>query len=298
MRLLRAWQAKLNREQGKTYQANDKRLQNLKAGQHKTAAVIHLYYTDSWPLISQKLKNLSVRSFDLFVSLPLAGLDFAEHIHADFPEAYTYPVPNRGRDVLPFLYIAGHLRQAGYEYVLKIHSKKSIHRSDGREWLDDMLNSLLPAEKTVQARLRQVLSDSSTGIVGPSGQYLHLGVNFEANGRHMTAVLNALYDKAVSYDVLQKNRDDYGFFAGTMFWARLDALDPILKEQFKLSRFESENGQIDATFAHALERILCLVPEIDRKKLYEISATGVREIAYKTDNIPDWSDIYIGPKES
>jgi hypothetical protein len=81
-----------------------------------------------------------------------------------------------------------------------------------------------------------------------------------------------------------------------MFWARLDAIKPILDRKLKVSRFDSEKGQIDATFAHAIERVFCLVPQIEKKNLYEIGPRGVNKIDYKTTNIPNWSDVYIGPK--
>jgi lipopolysaccharide biosynthesis protein len=48
------------------------------------------------------------------------------------------------------------------------------------------------------------------------------------------------------------------FISGSMFWARLDALTPILDAHLDESEFEPEGGQIDGTFAHALERAFAL----------------------------------------
>lgn len=261
-----------------------------------TAVVLHLYYTESWPLFAEKLSALQGHPYDLFITLPEHNVGFAPEIYKLFPRAYVVVTPNRGRDVLPFLRVLPVLVENGYQYVLKLHTKKSTHRTDGSEWLGEMIDGLLPQKSRVVNALYETLKDPATGVVGPSGQYVSLSVNFEANGMHMTNILKRLYGKKVSYDVLQLERSKHGFFAGTMFWARLDAIAPILKYPLKTSRFESEKGQIDATLAHAIERVLCLIPQVNQKKLYEVGVNNVRPTAYDSGHVPDWSAVYIGPK--
>jgi lipopolysaccharide biosynthesis protein len=48
-----------------------------------------------------------------------------------------------------------------------------------------------------------------------------------------------------------------GFFAGTMFWVRLEALRPLMDAHLGEWQFETEGGQIDGTLSHAVERIFC-----------------------------------------
>lgn len=269
----------------------------IRSPQTKTAVVVHLYYTDSWNLISASLQKLKV-PFDLFVSLPKQNLGFTQEIKTAYKAAYVYEAPNRGRDVLPFIKLATTLDDKGYQNVLKLHSKKSTHRTDGSEWLNGITESLLPSNRQVFKDLLTTLDDQATGIIGPEGQYLQLSVNFEANGVNMTRALKAIYhDRQKVNEVLQTKRTEYGFFAGTMFWARLDALRPVIRRRFSVTRFASEAGQIDGTFAHALERVFCLVPEIDNKNIYQVGTNGIKKLDYRTDNIPDWSSVYIGPKQ-
>lgn len=257
----------------------------------KIAVIIHLYYIDSWPFFVQHLQDLRFE-YDIFISLPDHNASFVETIYKDFPRAQCFITPNRGRDVLPFLYIAYLVDRAGYIGLLKMHSKKSTHRPDGQEWFSDMIKNLLPKTPKMQRRILNTLERTDTGIIGPAGQYMPLTINFEANGVHMTRQVNKLYDKSVSREYLQANQESYGFFAGTMFWARLDALRPVLAQKYNVLNFETEEGQIDATFAHALERVFCVVCEIDKKILYEIDEQEVKAISYKTDNIPEWSNLY------
>lgn len=258
------------------------------------AVVLHLYYTESWWMFKAALKNLH-EPFDLFISIPGHRLEFAEKIRSNYRKAYIFQAPNRGRDVLPFIKIGQDLENKGYKYVLKMHSKKSPHRKDGSKWFKNLISNLLPSDPKVMTELMDVIARPNTGIVGPKGQYISLMVNFPANGPRIAEALSNIYSPQTTDKIIRRRRQ-YGFFAGTMFWARLDAVKPVISRRFEVSRFDPERGQIDATFAHALERVFCLVPQIEKRDLYEVSSRGVKLISYKTDNIPDWSSVYIGPK--
>jgi O-antigen biosynthesis protein len=108
----------------------------------------------------------------------------------------------------------------------------------------------------------------------------------------LVRIINQAFSSEVSQQTL-KELDKYGFFKGTMFWARFDALRPILKRGFGYDDFEPETGQIDGTLAHGLERALCLVPEILGRQICEVGKKNVRPISYATTEVPEWSDFYI-----
>lgn len=277
------------------YQESLTALRRSASQKSDTAIVIHLFFPETWETICSHLSVLKAREYDLYISLPHQHANFAKTIKKQYPAAQIVGLPNHGRDVLPFLTIAGLLQSLGYSYILKIHSKKSTHRTDGERWLNTILANLLPHEPKLINLLFETLAQPSTGIIGPSGEYLPLTINFEANGSHMTSILNKLYSKPQTHQTLQTNRPEFGFFAGTMFWARLDALYPILNQHYDAGYFELEKGQIDGTFAHAMERIFCLVPELNNKNLFAINAKGIKRLSYKSTNIPDWSEVYIGP---
>lgn len=279
----------------KQYKTNAKEIRKINPQPGtEIIVIIHLYYIEAWSLLKSALESLT-KPFDLFITLPKERIGFTEEILKDYNNAHVLEAPNRGRDVLPFLQFAQELNGLGYKYVLKIHSKRSPHRRDGDKWFEELISSLLPRDHKVLKELMEILEKEETGIIGPKGQYISLIVNFPSNGPRIAEAISNIYSPKITNRLI-RNRRQYGFFAGTMFWARLDALKPILDRRFKISRFDAEKGQIDATFAHALERVFCLVPQIQNKNLYEIAPTGLEKIDYKTTNIPDWSNVYIGPK--
>lgn len=264
------------------------------------AVVVHLYYPEVWPIIDKQLSALHGRSFDIFITFPSQNRAFARNIEQTYSHhgrIYAYEMPNWGRDVLPFMRLAPLLLDKGYAYVLKLHTKRSPHRTDGSDWMTRIVSSLVPDEDRTVDELFEVLADPRTGLIGPAGEYYSMGVNFEANGPHLTKLLNKLYAPDVSHSILQTNRTTHGFFGGTMFWARLEALAPIFTQRMSLLGYEPERSQIDATRAHAMERVFSLVQQIEKRKLYEIDRSGVREVVYDSGQVPDWSHIYIGPKE-
>jgi lipopolysaccharide biosynthesis protein len=256
--------------------------------QSKFAVVIHLFYTENWPLFKRKLLLLPDGSFDLFLTMPKENMEFLKTVQEDFPGATAVQVKNRGRDVLPFITIARRLYKDGYGSVLKFHSKKSTHRDDGQEWLELMLDQIIPENKRARAQILDIIRGDRYGVIGPASMYYPLTINFPANGAHMTRIVSELYGKKRAHETLQVRRKEFGFFGGTMFWVNLDSIKGLLK--LSRLRFEREKGQIDGTFAHALERLFCVVPEIEDKDIYESDGLRVTKRPYQSGNIPDWSE--------
>ena len=278
-----------NREVNLLYENQLRSLQLQYNTDNKFAVVIHLFYTDNWPLFNRKLNLLPSDKFDLFITLPEHNKPFSNTILKDYPKAQIILSPNRGRDVLPFMKVAGVISSLNYKTVLKFHSKKSTHRDDGQDWLESMLDQIIPDNKRVLDKILSVVKRDNFGVLGPANTYYPLTVNFPANGMHMTKVVTDLFGKEIAYDTLQVNRKDYGFFGGTMFWISTDTVEKLQKYS-DARYFETESGQIDATFAHALERLFCVIPELGAKDIYESTGRRVVKRAHASNNIPSWSE--------
>lgn len=230
-----------------------------KADGHEVAAVVHAYYPEAWPALREALQRGLPSGVPVFVTVP-RGSAVAGMVRADLPDAHIAEVPNRGRDVLPFLEVSRALRSAGVQYVVKIHGKVSAHAADGRGWLESSLSALLSGRERASACLEALRGGAA--LVGPSEHYVPLTHYWEPNRSMVEAVSGPVEDPS-----------RWGFFAGTMWWARLDAIAPFTG--WGARRFSAEAGQYDGTWAHAFERLVCLQPQRSGKHLAAAGGNGV-----------------------
>lgn len=255
------------------------------------AVIIHMYYPEMCDVFVKKLQNISHLKYDLFITLPDTKSDKKQAVEDAFPDAHVVLTPNCGRDVLPFVQVMKTIQKHGYTKVLKLHSKRSPHREDGEEWRDKMLDSLLPDDEQTLKDMQKILGRKKTAIIGPGGEYVSLLVNFSATGHYLKNLVGKIIDTKLAGELVSTS-DEYGFFAGTMFWARVDALMPVI-ESVSIGDFEPELGQEDSTLAHALERLLNVIPELQGRDMYEQRDGIVAKIDYHTSNIPDWSEVAL-----
>ena len=213
--------------------------------------VIHAWYLDVFDEILDALQasgitwRLVVTTVDDHaeaVRNRLARLDWASELEV---------VENRGRDILPFLRVAERLLDEGVDLVLKLHTKRSLHRPDGDVWRRDLVSRLL-ADGRAMKILEAFGADPTLGLVAPEGHLqpldAHAGDNSEAL-RYLFARLGIA-------------ADDQGLFVGgSMFWIRLEALRPLLDAHLEDWLFEPEAGQLDGTLAHGIERVFALGAE-------------------------------------
>ena len=241
----------------------------------KTAVVLHLYYPERWEYLKKKLDLLKDIGVDLFVTINVKNKEFIKEIHQYDPAARVFVVPNRGRDVLPFVHLARRLDQVGYKYVLKLHTKKSEHRNNGGEWFEGLVDNLLPNAAMANKALGALIA--GTAIIGPAGHFVSLKRYMGGNMQNLKRVFSQVTNPDITSQVLSKPQD-YGYFAGTMFWVSLDALRPLLELHFAPEDFESEKGQIDSTMAHAVERAFSLLPQINKLEIMSIDEKAIRKV--------------------
>jgi lipopolysaccharide biosynthesis protein/SAM-dependent methyltransferase len=208
------------------------------------AVIIHAFYPEllgemlamlkQWTLPCRLLiTTVSEQEEGVRQALQEAGLEGEVLVHE-----------NRGRDILPFLRAMKLVREG--ELVLKLHTKRSLHRVDGEEWRKDLLHKLLaPAGAE---RIFAAFSNSpDLGLVAPDGHILPMSTYWGANADTVHALSKRMYSAPVDPATAM-------FAAGSMFYVRPDAIQALLDLNLQAEDFEPEAGQVDGTLAHAIER--------------------------------------------
>lgn len=214
----------------------------------KIAIVVHAFYDDVFEEVAKYVANIS-QPIKLFVTTIEHKEVSIKKIASKFGlDVDVIIVKNKGRDMLPFLKVLPIIKAAGYPFILKIHTKKSKHRTDGEIWRNDLYDKLLRPERFEKA-LSVLSTDLSIGIIGPEGHIVDMNTYWGSNER---TVLN-LVEKM---NVAKEKVLGVPFVAGSMFYARMDALECLLTLNLTDDDFEEENGQIDGTLAHAIERLI------------------------------------------
>jgi len=117
-------------------------------------------------------------------------------------------------------------------------------------------------------------NDGDLGLIGPTGHIVSMGFYWGSNADTVEYLAGRLGQTPESIKPLS-------FIAGTMFFARVDALTPLLNLAINDDDFEPEAGQVDGTLAHAIERAIAISCEAQS---YELTDTEMNQVDYTTAN--------------
>jgi lipopolysaccharide biosynthesis protein/glycosyltransferase involved in cell wall biosynthesis len=232
-----------------------------------TCVILHLYYPEMWEEIQSYLSNLGEK-FDLFITIPY-DVDISVNIlKAQFPQAQIYRCENRGRDIAPFLIVFSAIRELGYKYVCKIHTKKSQYITNGDQWREEAMEKLLGSPEII-AQIKEAFEKHlDWGIIGPQGHVVPHDYFWRPNAENVIRLANSI---GIPTETIE-----FSYVAGSMFWFRPDALSPLIRLGLRTQDFEPEQGQIDGTLAHAIERFFGMVAAHGGYKIAESNSKGVK----------------------
>lgn len=259
--------AAFNRDRGKVCLPLWPRRQTP-AASSRPGVFLHLYYSDLAPVFAKRLAHISC-PFDLYVSTDTA--EKADFIRGCLPAAEIRVLENRGRDVWPKLYGFRDV-YARHDIVLHLHGKKSPHSAALDEWLEHILDCLVGSADEVNRILSLFDTIPRLGMVKP--------VTFKAalSAAHWGANREIARELAWRMKIEAPLPDDgkLRFPAGSMFWARRDAIQPLLDLDLRPEHFPPEAGQVDGTVAHAIERMLGVVCKVNGHHILPVSGAGTR----------------------
>lgn len=217
--------------------------------QARIVVLLHLYYADLWQEVQEYLMNIE-QAYDLVVSLVRGESEHLRRRIIDFrSDALIVDFPNRGRDIAPFVTFLNAGVIGRYEFLLKIHAKKtSWNEGRGIQQRHMLLDGLIGSPEQVCSILASMNSDATVGLV-TADQAVYSADTPGASMKKNAMMLAALEER-ITVPVRAKS---LRFAAGSMFWARPHVFTPLVGK-IELKDFEQEPIPNDGTLAHALER--------------------------------------------
>jgi len=221
-------------------------LTNVKCSDSASIGVhIHVFYPSLLPEILSFLANIN-RPIKLVCTCTLENKTRVEQI---LPGGAIIKVcENKGRDIAPWLiHAAPALNDC--DIVLKLHTKSSSHDGALYGWRLQLLWCLVGSSNTVEWVINKFKATSELSILcAPYHPALKHDINWGQNKNIATELANQL-----GISLPEKITD---FPAGSMFWYKPGQLRSITEHDWCSDDFPEEEGQIDGTVMHAIERIL------------------------------------------
>lgn len=225
---------------------------NLRVGM-----MAHVFYGDLIDEFAEYLARIPT-PFVLMVSVVDAPTQ--ARAHASFSALvqvqalHVRVVANRGRDIAPML-VTFRNEILALDVVGHIHTKKSLYTgSEQTAWRRHLLDTLLGNADRIAHHLGTLQADSKIGILYPES---YQGVPGWAHT--WLSNLEACRELGSRLDISIEANRYIDFPAGSMFWARVEALRPLYALGLRTEDFPPELGQTDGTLQHAVERLLVAV---------------------------------------
>lgn len=209
----------------------------------RSVVLLHMYYPDLWTEIAGYLRNLDGTNFDLYVNAVDGRTiqNFPRQVVREFPGAQVFVSPNLGQDVGGTVSLLQHVDLSRYDFVCKIHTKKSTYDpAGGAEWRHDLLTACLDDPAAVFDVFAQCPQVTMLG----SARRVMVGNGM--NQRECERMCDRLK--------VDRRYVNSPWVAGCMFWCRPYVMQALKDAKITQDEFVFAYGH-DGTLAHALERV-------------------------------------------
>lgn len=209
----------------------------------------HIFYSDLANYVVKYTNNIA---FNCTIYISTTTVVDAKVIDRVFSKKSKHNfvirvVPNRGRDIAPMIVS---FRDAFEEcdYAVHIHTKKSPHYLGGFDrWRDYLYKMNLGSPELVNS-IVATLSRPEVGAVAPDHfapikPLIQWGGNLDNVAKLLSMCGETVRDESV-----------LDLPSGSMFWFKPRALKKLLDLNLRHYHFDPEEGQVDGTLAHAIER--------------------------------------------
>jgi GT2 family glycosyltransferase len=246
--------------------------------QEKCAIVCHVFYEELFEDVTYYIDNAGA-DIKLYFSIPEEkSCSLKPKIARRYPAATIRTCKNQGSDIYPFLEILQEiLENTKIKIVCKIHTKSGSTQYPD-VWREVLLNGVLGSPGLIASIVNQFMNNDSMGMAGPASL-------FKSN-------LAMIYGNQGNIERLAQLADcgdlpkDWPFFAGTMFWSRVDILIPLI-QLMKEKKISWVGHQADGNDAHAIERMFGLFVVLNKKHFCLVHNEALNPIDSSLEEVLD-----------
>jgi lipopolysaccharide biosynthesis protein len=215
------------------------------------AIILHLYYQDLWDDFKNKLLPIIDDNIHLFVTTN-SDTDVTADVRKYAKKVYI--VENNGMDFGPFINVYNKIKNDGYDYFLKIHTKKSKHNKKlGDVWREKLTEVFFNSKEGFNTIIEAMKVDDSIYMAGAYSCF------YDRTKEPLGSV--SLLDNKETIKIVNSflNVEAHGcFFAGSIFMVSNKYLDMLFKNVI-LDEFESifnHTYNSSTSTSHAMERLI------------------------------------------
>lgn len=226
----------------------------------RVALFMHIYFADLIEDCKKYVEAMPANA-DLYIttnSEENAKLIREKYADIDCRNLYVKVVPNRGRDIGPFLVeLQNHLDE--YDIVCHAHDKKAGQVSPGSIGVSfgyKCFENTLGSKEFVHNVLALFKKNERAGLLMPpppnhAEYYITMGLEWGINYENTKKLLS---DLGIVAPINERKEPISAL--GSYFWARTDAIKPVFDAKtWTYDDFPEEPIADDGTFMHALERV-------------------------------------------
>ena len=249
----------------------------IDGSEFRVGIMLHIFYPDLLDELASDLRHMPI-PFVLMVSVVDEPAKIAAYSQLqklpNLSGLHVRVVPNRGRDVAPFL-LSFRQEILALDLICHLHTKKSLYSGNEQHaWRRYLLGALLGSPKRIAWILGMFKAMPRLGMIYPESfaavpLWAHTWLGNSAQARELGQRLDIDIDPTAYFD----------YPAGSMFWARTSALRPLFELDLTLDHFPEERGQNDGTLQHALERMFGLIVRKQGMLLGIMPADGSQRLA-------------------
>ncbi len=252
---------------------------------------IHVFYRELFAELAEYVSNIPV-PYVAYITVPDGKIDAAELKKEAYErlqgakEVIIRVVDNRGRDIAPFVLGVG--RDAlTHDLMLHVHTKRSPHNPGHAGWRRYLMHYLCGNSSIVSQIFRDFYKDDEMAAFFPP--YFPSVRNQPSWGKNLEKVQEV--GRLIGLNAMPEECPNYP--AGSFCWIRPSDYRCLFDGSLSLQDFEEEAGQLDSTTAHAIERLLGIIPVLSGKKAamqYIDVAFNLKDYYHHNRDLPELRD--------